>query len=162
MSAIGRVASEEAATTALRATLAASESLAVLAPRLANVHAQIERETPDNPEPERRRLVARRGYLERTARPGILTRAGRNDRHALRSLDDRIDTLQAEAANRDRWLSDHADLFAYRDDLARQVASRREAQDPGPWHSRPAAERRGPPNSPAPEEYGGDSSTRSP
>lgn len=123
VSAMGRVASEEAAITALRSTLAASESLAVLAPRLANVQAEIARETPDNPEPNSAASSPNAGTWNAGPRPGILTRAGRHDRQALRDLDDRINTL-AEARNA-RY--EHADLFAYRDALAQQVTSRRQA-----------------------------------
>jgi conjugative relaxase-like TrwC/TraI family protein len=124
--AISRRSAEQAALAALRDTLAASESLAVLAPKLASLDAQIQRETPDNPEPELARLAARRTYLERH-QPSRLTRAGRDLRRTVRDLDDRAAELEAARAQRDQWLDDHADLFAYRDDLAQQVKARRDA-----------------------------------
>jgi len=124
--AIGRHSAEQAALAALRDTLAASESLAVLAPRLANVDAQIQRETPDNPEAELGRLAARRTYLERH-QASRLSRAGRDLRRTLRDLDDRVTELEVARAHRAQWLDDHADLFAYRDDLVQQVKSRRDA-----------------------------------
>jgi conjugative relaxase-like TrwC/TraI family protein len=125
--ALGRASAEEAALSALRDTLTRSESLAVLAPRLANLDAQIRRGTPDNPEPDLQRLDARRTYLERHARPGVLTRSGRDDRRRLRALDDQRAELEAACDQRNAWLADHADLFAYRDHLAQQVADRRRA-----------------------------------
>lgn len=127
VAALGRASAEESATAVLRVVLDASESLAVLAPRLANVTAQIQRETPDNPEPELARLAARRVHLERHARPGFLTRAGRDDRRALRDLDDRVMELEEARGHRQAWLAEHADLFGYRDHLADQVATRRNA-----------------------------------
>ncbi len=123
--ALARQAGEEAAITALRHSLEASESLATLAPRLASIEAQIRRETPDNPEPELQRLAARRSYLERHARPGVLTRSGRDDRRLIRDLDHQQADLEAARQRRDTWLADHADLLAYRDDLANQVTARR-------------------------------------
>jgi hypothetical protein len=123
--ALARTAAEQSAIDALRETLNRSESLAVLAPRLANLDAQLHRETPDDPEPEIRRLAARRAYLERHARPGVLTRAGRDDRRRIQGLDKEQAQLQAARERRDVWFADHADVFAYRDDLATQVADRR-------------------------------------
>lgn len=123
--AVFRQAGEEAAITTLRRSLDASESLATLAPRLASVNAQIRRDTPDNPEPELARLAARRSYLERHARPGVLTRSGRDDRRLLRDLDQQQAGLEAARQARDTWLADHGDLFAYRHDLETQVAARR-------------------------------------
>lgn len=123
--AIGRQAGEEAAITALRRSVDASESLATLAARLASIDAQIRRDTPDDPEPELARLAARRAYLERHARPGVLTRARRDDRRLLRDLDQQQADLEAARDHRDTWLAEHADLFDYRSDLANQTAARR-------------------------------------
>ncbi|MBW3616085.1 MAG: ATP-binding domain-containing protein, partial [Actinobacteria bacterium] len=124
--ALARTTADESALAALDHTLAASESLAVLAPRLASIEAQIRRETPDKPAPELKQLAARRAYLERH-RPGILTRAGRDTRRALADLDRRQAALEEARDQRDQWLADHADLFAYRDHLATQVSARRVA-----------------------------------
>ena len=125
--ALGRVSAEQAALDALRATLAASESLAVLAPRLANLDAWIARETPPDPTIELQRLAARRQRIERHTRPGVLTRSRRDDRRLLQGLDERQRELEAMAERRAAWLEQHADTFGYRDQLAAQVADRRGA-----------------------------------
>ena len=123
--ALARTAAEQAAIDALHEAFNRSESLAVLAPRLANLDAQLQRDTPEDPEPEIRRLAARRAYVERHARPGVLTRAGRDDRRRLQGLDQEQGQLEAAREQRDTWFADHAEVFAYRDDLAGQVADRR-------------------------------------
>jgi hypothetical protein len=120
------VSAEQAALDVLRQTLA-SESLAVLAPRLANLNTWLRREAPPDPSAELERLAARRVHLERHARPGVLTRTGRDDRRRLRQLDERQRRLEQAANQRDVWLEEHADAFAYRDELARRVAARRHA-----------------------------------
>jgi conjugative relaxase-like TrwC/TraI family protein len=125
--ALGRVSAEQAALEALRATLAASESLAVLAPRLANLDAWIARERPPDPTIELPRLAARRQRLEQHARPGVLTRSRRDDRRLLQGVDERHRELEAMASRRAAWLEQHADTLAYRDQLAAQVADRRAA-----------------------------------
>jgi AAA domain/UvrD-like helicase C-terminal domain len=125
--ALHRVAAEQAALDVLRQTLAASESLAVLAPRLANLSAWLGRETPPDPSAELQRLAARRAHLERHAHPGVLTRAGRDDRRLLRQLDERQGQLERAGTQRDAWLEHHDDSLAYRDELARHVAYRRQA-----------------------------------
>jgi conjugative relaxase-like TrwC/TraI family protein len=125
--ALGRVSAEQAALDALRATLAASESLAVLAPRLANLDAWITRETPPDPTIELKRLAARRQRLEQHARPGVLTQSRRHDRRLLQGLHERQHALEAIADRRAVWLDQHADTLAYRDQLASQVADRRAA-----------------------------------
>jgi conjugative relaxase-like TrwC/TraI family protein len=122
--ALGRVSAEQAALDALRATLAASESLAVLAPRLANLDTWIARETPPDPTIELQRLAARRHRLEQHARPGVLTRSRRDDRRLLQGLDERQHELKAMAGRRAAWLDQHADTLGYRDQLAAQVADR--------------------------------------
>ena len=125
--ALARSTAEQAALDALRETLARSESLAVIAPRLANLQAQLDRETPDDPEPQLRRLAARRTYLERHARPGLLTRAGRDARRQIRELDDEQAFLEGARERRENWLAEHADFFTFRDQLAEQAANRRQA-----------------------------------
>jgi len=125
--AFARNTAEHSALDALRETLERSESLAVIAPRLANLQAQLDRNTPEDPEPELRRLAARRTYLERHARPGLLTRAGRDDRRRLRDLGDEQAALEAADDRRRNWLDQHASLFEYRDQLAARAASRRQA-----------------------------------
>lgn len=123
--ALTRTAAEQTAIDALRETLDQSASLAVLAPRLANLDAQLQRDTPDDPEPELRRLAARRAYLERHTRPGVLTRAGRDDRRRLQGIDKEQGQLEVAREQRDTWFAEHADVLAYRDDLAVQVSDRR-------------------------------------
>ncbi|MGH3369655.1 MAG: hypothetical protein ACRDPR_06615 [Nocardioidaceae bacterium] len=123
--ALRRVSAEEAALDVMRSELAASESLATVAPRLANLDAWIARETPPDPSAELEQLAARRSYLERTARPGILTRSGRDDRRLLAALEDRQRRLQAAAEHRGAWFDEHAETLSYRDELATQVAARR-------------------------------------
>jgi hypothetical protein len=83
LAAMGRSAAEVAALEALREAFAHSESLATLAPRLANLNAWIARETP----PDRSRELgwAAEGleHARRHCRPGRLTRAARQDRRRL-------------------------------------------------------------------------------
>ncbi|MEO7428955.1 MAG: AAA family ATPase, partial [Acidimicrobiales bacterium] len=125
--ALQRVSAEQSATEALRQVLAASESLAVVKPRLANLDAQILRECPPDRTIELERLTQRQNQVEQHARPGRLTRAGRDDHRHLRSLDEQRVALEAAQQQRQDWLDAHADTFAYRHALADQVASRREA-----------------------------------
>jgi hypothetical protein len=125
--ALGRVSAEQAALDAQRATLAASESLAVLAPRLANLDAWIARETPPDPTIDLQRLAARRQRIERHTRLGVLTQSRRDDRRLLQGLDQRQRELEAMAGRRGAWLEQHADTFSYRHHLAGQVADRRGA-----------------------------------
>jgi conjugative relaxase-like TrwC/TraI family protein len=125
--ALGRVSAEQAALDALQTTLAASESLAVLAPQLANLDAWIARERPPDPTIELQRLAARRQRIEQHARPGALTRSRRDDRRLLQGLDQRQHELEAIAARRAAWLDQHADTIAYRDQLATQVGAHRAA-----------------------------------
>ena len=123
--ALVRTTAEQTAIEALRETFDRSASLAVLAPRLANLDAQLQRDTPEDPEPELRRLATRRAYLERHARPGVLTRAGRDDRRRLQDLNEQQRQLESAREQRVTWFADHADVLAYREDLAVQVADRR-------------------------------------
>jgi hypothetical protein len=69
--ALGRVSAEQAALDAWGQELAASESLAVLAPRLADLDAWIARETPPNPAVELERLAARRRHAPDRQSPGV-------------------------------------------------------------------------------------------
>jgi conjugative relaxase-like TrwC/TraI family protein len=128
--ALHRVSAEQAALDVLRQTLAASESLAVLAPRLGSLNAWIHRQTPPDPSAELQRLTARRAHLERHAHPGVLTRASRDDRRLFRQLDQRQQELEQAGTQRDDWLEQHADTFAYRDDLARPADAKRLAYKP--------------------------------
>jgi len=125
--ALGRVSAEQSATEALRQVLAASESLAVLKPRLANLDAQILRECPPDQTTDLQRLTQRRNQVAQHARPGRLTRSGRDDHRHLRSLDEQRVELEAAQQRRQAWLDAHADTFAYRHGLAEQVTTRREA-----------------------------------
>lgn len=125
--ALGRVSAEQAALDVLRQELAASESLAVVAPRLANLDAWIARECPPDPAVQLERLAMQRSHAERSTRPGVLTRSGRDDRRLLAGLDARQAELDAAGEHRAAWLAEHADILAYRDDLASQVDARRVA-----------------------------------
>ncbi|MGQ0615764.1 MAG: MobF family relaxase [Acidimicrobiia bacterium] len=125
--ALARTSADEAAIVSLRHALHASESLAVLGPRLANLEAQLLREIPDDPGPELQTLAARRARIEQHARPGTLTRKRRDDRRVLRSLDERQAELETARDRRDQWLDAHADLFVYRDELRAQASARRSA-----------------------------------
>lgn len=123
--ALGRVSAERAALDVLREEEQASESLAVLAPRLAHLRSRIAREAPPDVAFDLDRLAKRRRELERVARPGALTPSGRRDRRLLADLAAGERRLEAAAAVRQRWLADHAGLLAARDDLAARVAERR-------------------------------------
>lgn len=125
--ALQRVSAEPSATEALRQVLAASESLAVLNPRLANLDAQILRECPPDRTTELERLTQRRDQIEQHARPGRLTRTGRDDRRHLRSLDEQRAELEAAQQHRQDWLDAHAETFGYRHVLNEQVITRRAA-----------------------------------
>lgn len=80
LAAMGRSAGEVAALEALREALARSESLATLAPRLANVNAWVATETPPDRSQE---LQWATDGLQR------LTRAGREDRRRLEAVEAR-------------------------------------------------------------------------
>ncbi|HSH58321.1 MAG TPA: AAA family ATPase, partial [Acidimicrobiales bacterium] len=125
LAAMGRSATEVAALEALREAFARSESLATLAPRLANLDAWITKEIP----PDRFRELgwASDGleHARRHCRPGHLTRAGREDRRRLEAAEARYEELSAEVAQRQAWFADHADTLAYRDELKAAVAERR-------------------------------------
>ncbi len=123
--ALQRVSAEQSATETLRQVLAASESLAVLKPRLANLDAQILRECPPDRTIELERLTQRQNHVQQHARPGRLTRSGRDDHRRLRSLDEQRVELEAAQQHRQDWLDAHADTFAYRHELADQVTTRR-------------------------------------
>ena len=123
--ALARTASEDAATVELRRALAASESLAVLAPRLANVDAQIQREMPPDPSIDLERLAAQRAHVVQYARPGLFTRGSRHDRRRLEDLDERRAELEERLERHRLWLDDNADLFAYRQNLSDQVDARK-------------------------------------
>ena len=126
-SALGRVAADEAAIDVLRRTLDASESLAVLAPRLANLNSWLHREAPPDQTFELQRLANRRAHIEQHAHPGVLTRSRRDDRRLLRDLEQQQHDLQAAQARREAWLEAHADTFDYRDQLTAHVVARRTA-----------------------------------
>ncbi len=103
VSALQRVASEQSAIDTLRHSLAASESLAVLKPRLANIDAQVAQYCPPDHTAELEALAIRRAHIERHARPGRLTRAGRDDRRRLDALDECRHELEAAQQRRDEW-----------------------------------------------------------
>jgi len=123
--ALARPGSEVAATTALRQALAGNDTLAVLAPRLASLQAQITRDIPADAQPDLDALNQRRAYLDQQLRPGSLTSRGRDDRRLLRDLDDQHEQLQARSQARQHWITEHRELFDYRDQLAAQIVERR-------------------------------------
>jgi len=123
--AMARTGTELSATETLRRELARSESLAVLAPRLANLQMQIRRDCPPDRSIDLARLANQRAQLEQHLRPGRLTTAGRHARRTLADLDGRCDQLEAAQRTRDTWLAEHAELFSYRNQLTDAVADRR-------------------------------------
>jgi len=123
--AMSRTAAERAALDVLRDTRAASESLATLAPRLANLDAWIRRETPPDRSRELGWAADDLDRARRHCRPGRLTRAGRDDRRRLDTAVVHHAGLETEQQQRVDWLHDHADTLIYRDELAASVARRR-------------------------------------
>ncbi len=125
LAAMGRSAAEVAALEALREAFARSESLATLAPRLANLDAWITKEMPPDRSRELGWAADGLDHARRHCRPGHLTRAGREDRRRLEAAEARYDELSAEVAQRQAWFADHADTLAYREELKAAVAERR-------------------------------------
>jgi hypothetical protein len=125
VAALGRSAAEVAALEALRDALARSESLATLAPRLANLDAWIAKQTPPDRSRELQWAADGLDHARRWCRPGHLTRTGREDRRRLEAAEARYDALVAHQDGRAAWLEDHADTLAYRDELAEAVNKRR-------------------------------------
>lgn len=122
---MARTGIELSATETLRRELARSESLAVLAPRLANLRMQIRRDYPLDRSIDLARLANQRAQLAQQLRPGRFTAAGRHARRTLADLEGRRDQLEAAQRTRDTWLAEHAELFSYRDQLTDAVADRR-------------------------------------
>ncbi len=125
LAAMGRSAAEVAALEALREAFARSESLATLAPRLANLNAQLARETPPDRSKELQWATESSEHARSTCRPGHLTQRGREDRRRLEAAEARYDELVDHASRRREWLDAHTDTFAYRDHLAETVANHR-------------------------------------
>ncbi len=125
LAAMARSAGEVSALEALREAFARSESLATLAPRLANLNAWIARETPTDRSRELGWAAEGLDHARRHCRPGSLTRAGRDDRRRLEAAEARYATVSAEQGRREDWLAEHADTLAYRDQLTKAVAERR-------------------------------------
>jgi conjugative relaxase-like TrwC/TraI family protein len=125
LAAMGRSAAEVAALEALREAFVRSESLATLAPRLANLNAWIARQTPPDRSRELGWAADGLDHARRHCRPGHLTRAGRQDRRRLEAAEARYEELSAEVAQRQAWFADHADTLAYRKELKATVAERR-------------------------------------
>ncbi|MGQ0617084.1 MAG: MobF family relaxase [Acidimicrobiia bacterium] len=124
--ALQRTTAERTAIEELRDRLAASESLATLKPRLANLDAWITHHAPPDRSGEIELLTARRDHLA-SRRPGRFGRDDRDRRRQLRALDQRVDQLQAQQQHRHEWLDQHHDLLSHRDQLADEVADRRHA-----------------------------------
>ncbi len=123
--ALGRSAAEVAALEALRKALARSESMATLAPRLANLDAWIAKEMPPDPSRELQWAVDSLENARRYCRPSHLTRIGREDRRRLEAAEARYDAVAAEADRRQAWLEAHAGTLAHRDELSEAVTKRR-------------------------------------
>ena len=123
---LARPTAERAALDHLRQAFHHAESLAVLAPRLANLDAWItEHEPPDRSDQLTRAETRLRRSVERM-KPGRLTRGGRDNRRHLDQLTSQRDNL-AEAQNeRQHWLTKNADTLDYRRQLADQVTRRRQ------------------------------------
>jgi hypothetical protein len=125
VAALGRSAAEVAALEALREALARSESLATLAPRLANLDAWIAKQTPPDRSRELQWAADGLEHARAYCRPGHLTRAGRDDRRRLEAAEARYDAVAAEQDRRQAWLEAHADTLAHREQLAEAVTKRR-------------------------------------
>ena len=107
--ALARVTAERAALEVLETTLASSESLATLGPRLAHLDAWIRRETPPDRTRELGWAATDLDRARQHCRPGRLTRSGREDRRRLDAASRRHQTLQEEQRQRTDWLDHHAD-----------------------------------------------------
>jgi hypothetical protein len=125
LAAMGRSSAEVAALETLRETLARSESLATLRPRLANLDAWIATETPADRSRELQWATESLDHARVHCRPGHLTRSGREDRRRLEAAEDRHHAVAGEQAQRRAWLEAHADTLAYREELAGSVGERR-------------------------------------
>jgi hypothetical protein len=99
--------------------------LATLAPRLANLNAQLARETLPDRSKELQWATEGLELARRECRPGHLTRNGREDRRRLEAAEARCENLVNHEQRRQSWLDAHADTFAYQDELAEAVANRR-------------------------------------
>jgi conjugative relaxase-like TrwC/TraI family protein len=115
---------ERAALEHLRDARERSETLAVLAPRLANLDAWIAANAPPDNTPELARLERLLRQAETYARPGRLGRVHRQDRHHIQNLNEQRDGALARQATRTLWFDEHADTLTYRDELAERVATR--------------------------------------
>ena len=125
LAALGRSSAEVAALEALRDTLARSESLATLRPRLANLDAWLAQQTPLDRSRELQRAAESLEHARAHCRAGNLTRSGRQDRRRLEAAQGRYDAVAVEQGRREMWLEAHADTLAHRDELAGSVKQRR-------------------------------------
>lgn len=117
IAALRRGGAERSALAVLGESLTASESLATLKPRLTNLDAAIARKAPPDRSDELRRVEQRLVHLERNAKPGLLTRRGRDDRHRLEGLRGERNQLFEAQQRWQGWLDENAETFAYRDEL---------------------------------------------
>jgi len=138
LTALGREAAEHAAIAVLRRSLADSESLAMLKPRLANLDAEIARRCPPDRTGEFVLLDARRQHLLEHRRPGVLTRSARAAQRDLEALDRQRARLHTEHVSRSVWLTANEDVIAYRDELADAVDRRVRALGAEAAHEQPA------------------------
>lgn len=123
---LARPTADRAALEHLRQTFERAESLAVLAPRLANLDTWIaEHEPPDRADELTRAEGQLRQAVERM-KPSRLTRGGRDDRRHLEQLTARRDHLADAQGHRNDWRAEHAETLDYRQELAEQVADRRD------------------------------------
>jgi conjugative relaxase-like TrwC/TraI family protein len=122
--ALHRVTADRAALDKLRERFIASESLATLKPRLANLDRWIDHHAPPDRADAIEVLEARRERIA-TNRPGRLSRDGRELRRTLHILDQQIAQLRERQQHRVDWMADSADLLAYRAELADAVTRRR-------------------------------------
>jgi hypothetical protein len=123
--ALARPASEKAALEYLRDSLERSESLATLAPRLANLDAWIAEHSPADHTAELAQAEHRLDYAAHYAKPGVFTRAGRADRHRLADLNEERDQLESAQEDLQTWFAENADTLDCRHQLAAQIVERR-------------------------------------
>jgi conjugative relaxase-like TrwC/TraI family protein len=122
---LARPTAERAALDHLREAFDRSDSLATLAPRLANLDAWIHSNAPADETPEIARLERLLRQAETHARTGRLGRVHRNDRQHIHHLTAARDSALDRDAGRVAWYDEHADTLGYRDRLAEQVDARR-------------------------------------
>lgn len=125
-SALGRVSAEQAALDVLSEQLQKSESLATLAPRVANLATWITDEAPPDYLDELKRLADERAALEqRLVAAGLKTSEGTNLERHFAELDERRAELEAQQERLYEWIETHADTLGYFNELTQAADHRR-------------------------------------